>query len=66
MLLVLGGCASKPLIPYSTDTPPLALLPASQSGVQDKAGAFPRDLLRGAAGAARTGASRLPALLKTR
>lgn len=38
--LVLGGCASKPLIPYSADTPPLALLPASQSGVQDKRARF--------------------------
>ena len=33
--LVLGACATKPLTPYSTDTPPLAIVPASQAGVQD-------------------------------
>src|SRR5262245_31777376 len=38
--LVLGGCATKPLIPYSADTPPLALVPASEAGVQDKRGRF--------------------------
>jgi hypothetical protein len=38
--LALGACASKPLIPYSLDTPPLALVPAAQAGVQDKRGRF--------------------------
>jgi hypothetical protein len=36
VLGVLGGCAAKPLVPFSTDTPPLALVPAAQAGVQDK------------------------------
>jgi len=38
--LLLGACATKPLVPYSTDTPPLALVPASQAGVLDKRGHF--------------------------
>jgi len=38
--VLLGACATKPLVPYSTDTPPLALVPASQAGVQDKRGRF--------------------------
>ena len=41
----------EPLMPYSADTPPLVLAPASQAGVQDKRGALPRDLLRRAGGA---------------
>ena len=36
----LGGCASKPLMPYSADTPPLVLVPATQAGVQDKRARF--------------------------
>jgi hypothetical protein len=36
----LVGCATNPLIPYSTDTPPLVLVPASQAGVQDKRARF--------------------------
>lgn len=36
--LLLGGCASKPLMPYTTDTPPLALVPAIQSVERDKRG----------------------------
>jgi hypothetical protein len=36
----LGGCARPPLMPYSTDTPPLVLAPASQAGVQDRRGRF--------------------------
>ena len=39
-VLVLGACGTKPLVPYSVDTPPLALVPASQAGVQDKRGRF--------------------------
>ncbi len=38
--LVLGACATEPLTPYSTDTPPLALVPASQAGVQDRRARF--------------------------
>jgi len=39
-VLALGACGTKPLQPYSVDTPPLALVPASQAGVQDKRGRF--------------------------
>ncbi|TDG06683.1 hypothetical protein E1N52_19490 [Paraburkholderia guartelaensis] len=38
--ILLVACATKPLTPYSTDTPPLALVPASQAGVVDKRGRF--------------------------
>ncbi|SCK12185.1 hypothetical protein VAR608DRAFT_0671 [Variovorax sp. HW608] len=38
--LLLCGCATKPLVPYSTDTPALALVPAVQAQVQDKRGRF--------------------------
>jgi pimeloyl-ACP methyl ester carboxylesterase len=38
--VVVGACSSSPLIPYSADTPPLVLVPASQAGVQDKRGRF--------------------------
>ena len=38
--LALGACAPSPLISYSTDTPPLALVPAAQAGVQDKRARF--------------------------
>jgi len=40
MAAMLGGCASQPLLPYSTDTPPLVLAPASLAGVQDKRARF--------------------------
>jgi dienelactone hydrolase len=40
LCLMLGACATKPLIPYSVDTPPLVLVPASQAGVQDKRARF--------------------------
>ncbi|UCE90587.1 MAG: hypothetical protein JSW10_06195 [Pseudomonadota bacterium] len=38
--MLLGGCATAPLSPYSEDGPPLALVPAAQVGVQDKRGRF--------------------------
>lgn len=38
--IALGGCASKPLMPYTTDTTPLMLVPAVQSDDQDKRGRF--------------------------
>ena len=37
---VLAGCASEPLVPFSTETAPLILVPAAQAGVQDKRGRF--------------------------
>jgi hypothetical protein len=36
----LVACAGAPLIPYSTDTPPLVLVPASQAGVRDARARF--------------------------
>ncbi len=36
----LAGCAGSPLVPFSTDTPPLVLAPVAQAGVQDKRGRF--------------------------
>jgi hypothetical protein len=38
--LALAACATKPLVPYSTDTPPLVLVPASLAGVHDERGRF--------------------------
>ena len=38
--LVLAACASKPLVPYTTDTPPLVLAPAAQAGIGDKRARF--------------------------
>jgi hypothetical protein len=43
-LLLLTACAGKPLEPFSTDTPPLALLPAGNAGIEDKRGRF-REIL---------------------
>jgi hypothetical protein len=46
ILLVIAGCValdacgSPPLMPYSTDTPPLVLAPAAQAGVEDRRGRF--------------------------
>ena len=40
VMTALAGCASSPLVPFSTDTPPLVLVPAAQAGVQDKRGRF--------------------------
>jgi hypothetical protein len=34
------ACSTKPLVPYSTDTPPLVLLPAGSQPVVDKRGRF--------------------------
>ncbi|WP_338922534.1 hypothetical protein V0M98_09955 [Pseudomonas silesiensis] len=36
----LTACTPAPLIAYSTDTPPLVLVPASQAGVQDQRAPF--------------------------
>lgn len=38
--LILSGCASKPLMPFTTETTPMVLVPAVQSGDQDKRGRF--------------------------
>lgn len=38
--LMLGGCASASLAPYSADTPPLILTTPTQAGGQDKRGRF--------------------------
>jgi len=38
--LVLTSCASEPLVPYSPDTPPLALVPAVQAGIADHRARF--------------------------
>ncbi len=39
--VALGACApAPPLMPYSTDTPPLVLAPASEAGVQDQRARF--------------------------
>jgi hypothetical protein len=40
MVLVLGACASKPLLPFSTDTPPLVLTTTSVAGSEDKRARF--------------------------
>ena len=37
--LLLGGC-SKPLLPYSLETPPLTLMPASLANMEDERGRF--------------------------
>jgi hypothetical protein len=38
--LFMSACATAPLLPYSEDTAPLILVPASFAGVQDKRGRF--------------------------
>lgn len=38
--LMLAGCASQPLIPYSSETPPLILVSAAYAGVRDARGRF--------------------------
>lgn len=38
--LILGGCVSTPLAPYTSDTPPLVMVPADRAGVVDKQARF--------------------------
>jgi len=38
--VTLAACSSEPLVPYSTDTPPLVLVSASSAAVTDKRGRF--------------------------
>ena len=38
--IVVSACATKPLSPYTEDSTPLVLVPASQAGVVDKRGRF--------------------------
>lgn len=38
--IFVSACSTAPLTPYSEDTPPLVLLPASQAGIDDKRGRF--------------------------
>jgi hypothetical protein len=40
VFLLLGGCATEPLSPFTEDTPPLVLVPASAAGVHDGRGRF--------------------------
>jgi hypothetical protein len=40
MGMSLIGCTSAPLLPFTTETPPLVLVPAVQAGVQDKRARF--------------------------
>src|ERR1700760_2123582 len=40
LCLALSGCAGAPLVPFSTESPPLILVPATQAGVEDKRGRF--------------------------
>ena len=39
-MLLLTACASKPLNPWTTDDPPLALVPVADAGVDDQRGRF--------------------------
>jgi pimeloyl-ACP methyl ester carboxylesterase len=38
--LLFGGCAGAPLLPYTLETPPLTLVPASQANIDDGRGRF--------------------------
>jgi hypothetical protein len=37
---LLSACSTTPLLPYTEDTQPLVLMPASQAGIEDKRGRF--------------------------
>ena len=39
-LLLLAACSSKPLNPWTADSPPLALVPIADAGVDDQRGRF--------------------------
>jgi pimeloyl-ACP methyl ester carboxylesterase len=39
-VLLLGACASKPMIPWTQDTPPQALVPVANAGIDDQRGRF--------------------------
>lgn len=38
--LAIAGCAGSPLVPFSTDAPPLVLVPAAQAGITDQRARF--------------------------
>lgn len=38
--ITLSGCSTAPLMPYTTETQPLVLLPTPQAGIQDERGCF--------------------------
>jgi pimeloyl-ACP methyl ester carboxylesterase len=38
--LLLAGCLGKPLLPYTLETPPLALIPSSAANIEDGRGRF--------------------------
>ena len=40
ILFLITACASKPLNPWTTDSPPLALVPVADAGVDDQRGRF--------------------------
>jgi hypothetical protein len=40
MFFVLAACATRPLVPYSTDFDPIAEMPSSEGGIQDGRGRF--------------------------
>ena len=40
LALGLGACTGPPLLPFTTDTPPLVLVPAAQAGVRDERARF--------------------------
>jgi len=39
-LALLSACSAPPLIPFTTDTPPLVLTPAAEAGIRDQRGRF--------------------------
>jgi pimeloyl-ACP methyl ester carboxylesterase len=38
--VLMTGCASKPLIPWNTDVPPMVMVPVADAGVEDQRGRF--------------------------